>query len=75
MVLRPSHVTAGDKLLQIAAFLITGKLGLVKLTDVTQQRYLRVRQFLGQFHCLRFHSWDIASMVRTATEARVRAAW
>ena len=43
MTLRRPHVTPGDEPLQVA-FLIAGKLGQVKLPDVTKQRYLGVRQ-------------------------------
>jgi hypothetical protein len=46
MALRRPHVTPGDKPLQVA-FLVAGKLGQVKLPDVTKQRYLGVRQVVG----------------------------
>jgi hypothetical protein len=57
--LRRPHVTAEDKPLKVA-FLIVGELGQIKLADVTKQRYLDVRQVVGQFHHLRFYTWAIA---------------
>jgi hypothetical protein len=46
MALRRLHVITGYKPLQVT-FLITGKLGQVKLPDLTEQRNLGVRQVVG----------------------------